>query len=295
MCFKENVSFFKAINWCFFTFHLIFMAACVIVITTRDKPLTLYYQMEVTHDTYIDVYPIYAAVICHAFGILFHFMFAVGGGYILTDYIGYSFTNPLRWFLQFGVDGASLLGLMLIHGFHQLETIVLILVIYAAVLVLCYYQDHYLNPSNNFNPDKGPHTFAIPIHVTMIFMIIAKANEHITDEKTMQIAMTTLVSLSLTLVSYVIQKFHIAYRSSNVSSYVEDDDEDDDDDDEETARLENVAQNSKMKTDHIDAVLNEIRRGIKYEAYHYINSILFAMTVTWFILNITQSDQQLHK
>lgn len=292
MCFKQNKSFFKAINWCFMTLHLVFLVTCIIVITTRNEPLTLYYKIELTHGQFFDVYPIYAPLIVHGSGVLFHFVFALIGSSIVDGYFAYSFSNPIRWFLQFMVDGGSLVGLMLIHGFHTVESILLILIIYIAILGFCYYQDHYLNPTIEFSPDKQPHTFAIPLHILMILMIIGKASEHINDNKSLKIAIVTLISLGLTLMSYIIQRLHITYRSSDIGIKVQDE-KDTDSERGDTETLENVVPSSQEMA-QLDATLDEIRRGIQYESYYYLNSILFAMTVTWFIINITRSNEILH-
>ena len=285
MCFQENQSFFKAINWCFCAIHLVVFSACVAVIKTRDTPLQLYYQMQVTHDQYIDVYPIYAPLFTHGFGILFHFGFAMMSRRIVDEYFSHNFTNPLRWFLQFSADGMALVGLMLIHGFGTIESVALVWSLYGAIIGFCYYQDHYLNPHYSFRPDKEPHMFAIPLHLIMILMIIGKANEHINDEKSLHIALLTLIPLAMTLMSHIFQRYHIAYRTN----FDEDDDDEDGDGEND---LENVG--SKCEIDRLGKVLDEMRRGIQYEAYYYTNSGLFAITVTWFIINITQSDQVLH-
>jgi hypothetical protein len=221
-------------------------------------------------------------------------MFAVMGRYVVEDYITYSYSNPVRWFLQFSVDGSSLLGLMLIHGFHTVESVVLILIIYVAILGFCYYQDHYLNPNDQFHPDKEPHMFAIPLHVLMILMIIGKANEHINDDKSLKIAVVTLISLSLTLVSYILQRVHISYRSKMLNGDGDDPISDDDQDPDLGGDhdLGGVI-HPKSQTDRLDAMMDEVRRGVQYESYYYINSALFAMTVTWFTINITQTNQVL--
>jgi hypothetical protein len=293
MCFKENVTFFKAVNWCFMVIHMVFLVACVLVIMTRDEPLTVYYKIEVTHDQYIDVYPIYAALMTHTAGICFHLTFAVIGRYIVENYITYSYSNPLRWFLQFSVDGSSLLGLMLIHGFHTVQSVALIIIIYMAIIGFCYFQDHYLNPDDQFNPGKEPHMFAIPLHLLMILMIMGKANEHINDDKSLKIAVVTLISLSLTLVSYIIQRVHILYRSKMINSSGVGEESEGGDDDDQDLDLEGVI-HSKSHSDRLDAIMDEVRRGVQYESYDYINSALFAMTVTWFSINVTQTNQTLH-
>lgn len=293
MCFKQNKTFFKAINWSFFIAHAVLLVACIIVITTRDEPLTLYYKIELTHDQFFDVYPIYMPLIVHGAGVFFHFIFALMGSSIVDGYFAYSFTNPLRWFLQFMVDGGSLVGLMLIHGFHTVESVMLILIIYIAIIGFCYYQDHYLNPTIEFSPDKEPHIFAIPLHILMILMIIGKASEHINDDKSLKIAIVTLISLGLTLMSYIIQRIHIKYKSTQVGNSHKFEIDDDAQSEGASAELENVVPSSD-KMMELDAILDEMRRGIQYESFYYLNSILFAMTVTWFIITITQSNEILH-
>ena len=296
MCFKDNKSFFKTINWVFFLVHLVLLAACIVMMVTRDKPVVLYYKIEITHDQYIDVYPIYVPFFTHAVGMLIHFIFALTGTLIVDEYFITGYTNPIRWILQFFVDGASLVGLMVIHGFHSVETVLLVLLVYIAILGFCYFEDHYLIPEKKFNPDKEPHTFAIPLHMFMIILIIGKASEHINDQRSLNIALITLVSLGLTLVSYVLQKIQIKYQSKSLSEIVEPEETNDDSDSDHggtESDLEKVSP-SKARIDRLDAILDEVRRGIQFEAYYYINSTLFAITVTWFILNITQSNQTLH-
>jgi hypothetical protein len=50
----------------------------------------------------------------------------------------------------------------------------------------------------------------------------------------------------------------------------------------------------KSTNDILDMELNEMRRGIKYELFHYVNSIIFHMAITWVIINLTRTDQVLH-
>jgi hypothetical protein len=295
MCFKENVSFFKTINLCLFSIHLVALIACIVVITSREFPLTLYYKMEVTHGQFIDIYPIYAPLFTHGVGMLFHLIFALMAQTIVDQYFAYNSTNPLRWFMKFSVDGSALVGLMLIHGFHTAESVVLILTIYAAVIGFSYYQDHYLNPDSTFRPDREPHTFAIPLHLVMIFLIIGKASEHTNDDKSVKIAIITLISLVVTLVSHVIQKFHIAYHVFHGDDIPCEDVEDEYEDDGTDTRGESsVLENVAMSMDKLDVVLDDIGRGIQYETYYYADTVLFATTITWFIINITETDQELH-
>jgi hypothetical protein len=197
------------------------------------------------------------------------------------------------------VDGFSLVGLMCIHGFKNTEDVILVLLIYVAILGFCYFQDHYMNPNKPFTPEKEPHTFAIPLHVLMILLIVGEATQHIDDDKSIKIAIITLISLGLTLVSYVLQRLQIKFQSKELLVYNlnDDDDEKGDDDDTQSEHgtsndLEKVVP-TQQTMDRLDAMLDEIRRGIQYESYYYINSTLFAMTVTWFIINITRSKETL--
>lgn len=296
MCFRNNKSLFKATNWLFTVIHLAFLLACVFTVVLRDddNPLTLYYQIDLTHGQVLDVYPIYISLFTHTAGMLFHFVFALSGSTIVDHYFSYNYTNPLRWILQFVVDGSTLVGLMLIHGFHTIDTVILVMVLYASTLGYCYLQDQYLNNGEQFQPDREPHFFAIPIYFVMILLIIAKSSEHINDEASIRIAIVTLVSLFQTLVMFVLQRIHIKYQYRDEvehrHSIVEDEDEFTDT--EEERALENVV-NSKH-TDRVDMILDEIRRGVKYEGFYYINSVLFEMTITWIIISITRSDQVLH-
>lgn len=290
MCFKENTSLFKAINWFFAVFHLAFLLACVVVILQKDGPLTLYYKIYLIHDESVDVYPIYSAIVAHVAGLVFHFIFAIMGNYIVDIHFSKSYTNPIRWVQQFFVDGASLVGLMFIHGFDSVETIILIITLYAAIIGFCYFQDQYLSDDHEFNPPREPHTFAFPLHIMMILMIVAKSTDHINDEKSTKIAFVTLVSLTLTLVSYVIQRLQINYKSDTSSKKTA---EIEDEETDEESKIPDLGDMS-TKMDMIDKICNEIRRGIQYEIFHYTNSILFAMTVTWFIINITRTDQVLN-
>jgi len=220
-------------------------------------------------------------------GLLFHGIFALSGTAIVDEYFAYNFTNPIRWVLQFVVDGSALVGLMCVHGFHQVDSILMVLIIFASTLGYCYLQDQYLNSGNAFNPDKEPHVFAVPFYIAMIFIIVAKSSEHINDETSIRLAIVTLVSLFQTLIMFMLQRLHIRYRYVNVSG---DDDDTDGTDEADDGELGNVMK----KGDKIDMVLDEIRRGIRYEALYYINGMLFEMTITWIIISITRTNQVLH-
>lgn len=300
MCFRDNISLFKAINWLFTAIHLSFLLACILTISLRkeDDPLVIYYQLDLTHGQVINVYPIYISIFTHSTGLLFHFMFAITGTTIVDHYFSYNYTNPLRWFLQFIVDGSAMVGLMLIHGFHSVDTVVLVMVLYASTLGYCYLQDQYLNTSTKFEPDREPHFFAIPLYFVMILLIIAKSSEHINDEASIRMLIVTLVSLFQTLTMFILQRMHIRYQyrveSENESGHerINGEDEDDEEEGDCVSSLENVV-NSKQ-SERIDMILDEMRRGIKYEGFYYVNSVLFEMNITWIIISITRSKQELH-
>jgi hypothetical protein len=287
MCFKDNVSLFKAINWFFTAIHLLLLVACVITLALRgkDKPLTMYYQIVLTHGEVLNVYLIYIPIFTHTAAILFHFVFALFGATIVNHYFSYNYTNPMRWVLQLVVDGSTLVGIMLIHGFNNIDTIIITIALYASTLGYCYLQDQYLNMSNQFNPDREPHFFALPIYIIMILMIITKSPEHINDEASIQIAIVTAVSLFLTLSMFVLQQTHIKhhYKDMECDTTPREDD---------AEALENVADTQKGQ--RIENILDEIRRGIKYEGFFYVNSVVFQTTVTWVIISITRYDQALH-
>lgn len=287
MCFDDNVTFFKAVNWAFVAIHFCFLLACVLTVELRSTPMKVFYQLITTHDQVIDIYPIYISLFTHVAGLLFHFFFALGGKSIVDGYFSYNYTNPIRFFLQFFVDGSALVGLMCIHGFRGLDSVVMVLVMFASTLGFCYFQDQYLNVNGGFNPDKEPHTFAIPIYLFMVFIIVAKSSEHINDEASIRIAIVTLVSLFQTLIMFILQRVHIRYR------YVADDEQTDQESESEDTVEKGDLGNVLERGEKIDMILDEIRRGIRFEALYYLNSVFFQMTITWIAISITRTDQVL--
>lgn len=291
MCFNDNSVLFKVVSWAFALIHLCFLVACILTIVLRheDDPLTIYYKLVVTHGQVINVYPIYVALFTHATGLLFHVVFALSTSTIVEGYFSYNYTNPFRWFMQFFCDGSSLVGLMFIHGFHEFDSIVMVIVIYASTIGYCYLQDQYLNADKTFAPDREPHTFAVPIYMSMVFIIVAKSAEHINDQDSIRIAIVTLVSLFQTLIMFIIQRIHIKYKGDTgvkgVPRVVDEDTDGEDEDD-----LGDVME----RGDKLDEFLDEVRRGIRYETFYYLNSVLFQMTITWIIISITRSNQVLH-
>jgi hypothetical protein len=291
MCFNDNTTMFRVINWAFAFIHLCFFIACMMTIVLRkpDNPLTLYYEVVITHGQMIEIYPIYVALFTHVMGLLFHVVFALSASVILDEHFSYNNTNPLRWVMQFFCDGSSLVGLMFIHGFHELDSIIMVVVLYASTLGYCYLQDQYLNAGDVFAPDREPHTFAIPIYLVMLFIIVAKSAEHINDEASIRISIVTLVSLFQTLVMFIIQRLHIKYKGNHAISDDGTGDKHEEEDEEEDDLGDIVDRGSKL-----DLILDEVRRGIRYETFYYLNSVFFQMTITWIIISITRSNQVLH-
>lgn len=284
MCFKDNISLFKAINWFFTLVHMALLLACILTISHRKENVTTnvntnvntnvttnvtYYQLDLDH---MHVYAIYNSVFTHSMGLLFHFIFAIYGAAIVDHYFSYNYTNPLRWFIHLIVDGSAMIGLMLINGFRSVDTIVLIIVIYASTLGYCYLQDQYLNTFTKFEPDREPQNFAIPLYFVLVFFISIKSPEHKVS------IITSVLLLIHTLFKFILQWMHIRYQYR-----VDPHELNDDENEEGVSTLENVVNIKQNKRN--DAILDEIRRGIKYEGFYYINSVLFEMTITWIIIS----------
>lgn len=286
---SSNYFVFKFINWVFAVIHLSILIACFCTVYVRDGPLIVYYQIVLTHGQLVDVYPIYVALVTHSVALLFHFIFALTGSSMVNEYIAYNYANPIRWIMQFFVDGSSLVALMLIHGFYDVGSVVLVIMLFAATIALNYLQDQYLNTDKAFFPDRQPHTFGIPLYIAMILVIVAKSSDHINDKASIRIAIVTIVSLFQTLIGFLIQKAHINFSGNKAAV----DDEVFAPVDVDTAAerdLENIIE----KGEQLDLVMDEISRGVKYESFHYINSTLFTLTITWVVINITRNDQILN-
>jgi hypothetical protein len=279
MCLDDNVTYFRTYNVLFAVVHAAFLvAAGVTYMQVRDtwRP---YYDIAVVHDQVLHVYPLLVSLVMHTAGLLFHAAFALTARSIVEDSIAIKLSNPWRWFLQLFAEGAGLAGIMVIQGVAHLETVGVTLLIFAAVLALCYFQDEYLNSAYDFMPSKEPHLFAIPLYALLIVFITIKSTEHVDQNLNIRVAVASLVSLFQTSLMFVIQRLHIywhrgAQRVAEGTAAAEEDGD-------EEARGE-----VKVAHDTGDSQ----RRAIFYEIIHYVNSTLFMMTVSWITISITRED-----
>lgn len=291
MCFKDNITFFKMFNIAFIMVHTIILVACFITYSSLDGNLPIYYKIEITHDQTADIHLLIIPFILHTIAILFHMSFFFKGSSIVEITFPKNFTNPYHWYYQFFTDGMAFTGVMLIHGFHQIETIGMVLALFASIVVLCFYQDQYMNRDGMFKPTVSPHSFAIPLYICMIMFITFKSTEHINGPARINIAIITCSTLFQTGLMFVIQKFHIKYNNvSNIGDL----------NDKIKNENENVEEGDELDMpisttgDKLDIELHEIRRAIKYDLIHYFNSIIFHIAVTWIIINLTRAKQTLH-
>lgn len=288
MCFKNNKTFFRTYNLFFMFLQLGFLIATLGTLFTTD--VVIYYDMEITHDQTIPVKPIYISLAMHVMAVLFHMMFAIYSESIIQNYFMFNNSNSLRWIYQLFTDGAGVVGLMEIHGFGHIETFVVTLVVFASTLILCYYQDQYLNTNYEFLPEIEPHVFAIPIYVLMICFIIVKSAQSISDTFSSRIVLITIISLFQTCVMFLIQRFHIYKtlrdrRSIENMKEAEEDEEKQDKDENEQDELSN----ENFTENYLDMDIAILRRGIIFEIIQYTNSTLFQMTISWLIISITKS------
>lgn len=294
MCFKDNIGFFKMFNVAFFVVHAAILTACVITFSIMDGELPVYYKLEISHDQTIDVKLLIVPIVMHSIAMLFHFTFFLKSSDIVEITIPKNFTNPYHWYYQFIVDGMAFVGVMLIHGFHQIETIAMVIALFASIVVLCFYQDQYMNRDGMFKPTMSPHTFAIPLYVCMVLFITFKSTEHINEPDRIKISIITCVTLFQTGLMFIIQKFHINYNQlseidelkdtiKNGTTIEQDDDSDGD-----------LNMNISTTNNILDKEIAELRRAIKYDLLHYLNSIIFHIAITWIIINLTRADQELY-
>jgi hypothetical protein len=258
-----------------------------------DGDIPVYYKLEVVENQFIDVKLLYVSFFIHSVALLFHFAFFIKANDLVELTFPRNFTNPYHWFYQFFVDGIAYVGVMLIHGFHQIETIGIVLALYGAVIVLCFYHDQYMNRENNFNPTVSPHTFAIPLYMVMVMFIAFKSTEHINAPDRLKIAIVTSISLFQSGLMFVIQKIHVNY---NKVSDMEDLKKKIQDEKEEN----NVEEGNELNlpisetSDMLDMEIAEMRRAIKYDLFHYLNSIIFHIAISWIIINLTRAREVLH-
>lgn len=295
MCFKDNVSFFKMFNVAFFLIHLSVLVACFITYSAMNGDLPVYYNIEVSEQQSIEIKLLFVPISMHFIALLFHFSFFLKASDIVELTIPKNFTNPYHWFYQFIVDGVAFMGVMFIHGFKQIETVGIVLALYASIIVLCFYQDQYMNRGGQFRPTLSPHTFAIPLYICMVIFIAFKSTEHISGSERLNIAIVTSISLFQSGLMFIIQKFHINY--NKVSDM--DDIRDRIGEESGTSAIENAEDGEELtmpideKNQILDLEISEMRRAIKYDLMHYLNSIIFHIAISWIIINLTRTNQTL--
>lgn len=276
MCFiKENVLFFRIYNGVFALINLAFFVAGLVTFINVHDQWRPYYRIDLTHNQEMEVFPLYVSMIMHLMTTMFHIMFVIFARSIVENSFREKNSNPYRWFLQFIGEGTGLVGIMIIHGIAHIETLMVTMVVYGAVLILCYYQDEYLNTNYEFMPSKEPHFFAIPIYVLLIVFVSIKSTENINGEFTTRVAIVSLISLFQTSMMFIIQRLHIRKNVGNQVVSAADDQEDD---------------TGTSKMDPIDENEAEVRRGIFYEILQYTNSSIFMGIVSWLIISVVRND-----
>jgi hypothetical protein len=276
MCFiKNNTLFFRIYNCVFAVINLAFFIAGLVTFLAVHDDWRPYYRLDVTHNQEIEVYPLYISMGMHLASTFFHLMFIIFARSIVENAFTERNTNPYRWFLQFVGEGLGLVGLMVIHGIAHIETLMVTMVVYGAVLILCYYQDEYLNANYDFMPNKEPHVFAIPIYILLIVFVSIKSTENLTGEFSTRVAIVSLISLFQTSLMFIIQRFHVGkFGAQQVVSHAAGDEGDDEGD----------------KLDPIEDMTSAVRRGIFYEILQYTNTNIFMMVVSWLIISIVRND-----
>lgn len=291
MCFKNNISFFKMFNVAFFIVHLTILIACGVTYSNLEGDLPIYYKIEVSEHQSLDVKLLYISFIMHTIAMIFHFAFYLKGRDLIENTIPKNYTNPYHWWYQFLVDGTAFVGVMLIHGFKQVETVGIVLALYGSIIVLCFYQDQYMNRGGQFRPTVAPHTFAIPLYIIMVMFIAFKSTEHISEPDRLKIAIVTSITLFQSGLMFIIQKLHINFNKvSDMDELKEQMKED-----RETAEDEGDLDMPITETNAIlDMEITEMRRAIKYDLFHYLNSIIFHIAISWIIINLTRGNEILH-
>lgn len=282
MCFKTNKSLFKTFNFIFILINTAFVIASIVTMSKQEELVT-YYKISITHDQHIDVHLIYFAILMNISGFFAHTIFYLATSQILENQFLNFKVNNGRWVHQFLTVGLGISAIMAINGFKHLETFLIAITLYAAIISLCYFEDQYLNKNFDFLPTYSPHFFAIPLYVLMIAFIMVKSMENIHSLFTGRLAIVTTISLMYTSSFFIIQKLHIFYcyrvKSNDVkqSSGVDDDEE-----------SETVSHTAKL-----DEMLHLQRSDIKFEIFHYVNIAVFQTVISWVLITLTRNESTL--
>lgn len=274
----HNVTLFRVTNAFFAAAHAAFLIACAVRLATEETP---FYVMELYDGITVDVFIVNVALITHVVGVSGHLSFVICAKSILDHNFTHTNTNPYRWFVQLVGDCAAFMGIMLLHDAGtRVETLVLVFIIIAAVYAFCYLQDQYA--SGKMDADREPHTFAVPIYVALLVIVIISTTLRMRDVADTTVAIVTTGTLCQTMFTFVIQRLHHKYRV--VKEVVVEEDETNEDE-EEGGETE-----PRLDIDHgkatLDDILSDIRRGVRYDVMHYASSFMFHASVTWVILSV---------
>lgn len=265
---EDDVKYFRFHNVVFALIHVAFLIACGVTYLQVHETWKPYYQMQLFAGKVLDIHLIFVSFVMHSCSMVMHTCFAIWSFNIVNNNLREYHSNPYRWIMQLVGDGNALVGIMMIYGIQHIETLAVVMILYAAVLVLCYFQDEYLNPRYEFMPGKEPHLFAVPIYLCLVLFIAVKSTEKVNGDYITRINIVSLFSLFQSSIMFIIQRMHI-FKQSRVI---------------ETAQTDEEDVNEKLESQ-----VSETKRALFYEVIQYVNSIVFQMVVSWLIISITKS------
>jgi hypothetical protein len=163
---------------------------------------------------------------------------------------------------------------MAINGFKHIETFIIAVALFGAIVCLCYFQDQYLNTMYNFNPSFSPHFFAIPLYIILIIFVMFKSLENIYSILSSRVAIITTICLLFSSTFLIIQKLHIFYNTRRNKVDTDDVEEQDE--------------------DKLDKFLSNQRADIKFEVFYYVNISVFQLVLSWVVINLTRNQLRLN-
>lgn len=265
---ESDVGYFRFYNGLFAFINVALLVACVVVYFQVKNDFKPYYQIQLTSGQVLNVYLLFISLTMHSCSLFMHLVFTIWAQFIVNVMREFH-TNPYRWIMQLVGDGNAIVGIMAIYGIQHIETVAVVVILYASVLVLCYYQDEYLNPRYEFLPGKEPHVFAVPIYLCLVIFVAIKSTENVNGDFVNRINMVSLFSLFQSSAMFLIQRLHI-FKQNKVIETAEDVEED---------------ANEKLETQ-----VSETKRALFYETIQYVNSAVFQLVVTWLIISITKNN-----
>lgn len=292
-CFKDNnINYFRSFNLLFFLIHVVLLITCFATYSSMNGTLPTYYMLYISSYDSVEVKLLIIPVLLHTFAILFHLVFMIKSNYIVDIMYSKNFTNPYHWVYQYIIDGLTIVAIMLIQGIQFLETFYIVLVVYAAVIILCFYQDMYLHRNYIFEPTISPHVFAIMLYILLVIFIIFKSTKYTNTLQMVKINIVTMITLLQSGLSVIIlQKMHINYSRveeiKNMSTQIRNENDNNE-------KCEEIDMQIESNNELLDMEVHELRRGINYELVYSINNTLFSMIITWVIINLTRSNKTLN-